>query len=90
MDLRGLGRFQTRCISAQRIPKLFISNDDNDADDADGLVGKSVALSYSWSCCTGDSNPGRGTVVGGVFHLTKQLARFSPPNMAYILNSKFI
>ena len=26
------------------------------------------------------SNPGRGTIVGGVFNPTRQLARFSPPN----------
>ena len=29
---------------------------------------------------------GRGTIAGGVFHPTRQLARFSPPNMPYILN----
>jgi len=28
---------------------------------------------------------GRGTIVG-VFHPARQLARFSPPNMPYILN----
>ena len=38
----------------------------------------------------GGSNPGRGTIVGGVFHPTGQLAKFSPTNMSYILNSKFI
>ena len=37
----------------------------------------------------GGSNPGRGTV-RGVFHLTRQLARFSPPSMLSIVNSKFI
>ena len=47
------------------------------------LVGKSVGLSYSRSCCAevGCSNPGRGTIVGGVFRPTRQLAMFSPPNM---------
>ena len=29
---------------------------------------------------------GRGTIVGGIFHPAKQLARFSPPNMPDILN----
>ena len=27
-----------------------------------------------------------GTIIGGVFHPTRQLAGFSPPNMPYILN----
>jgi len=31
-----------------------------------------------------------GTIVGGVFHPNKQLARFSPPNMPYIIEYKFI
>ena len=31
-----------------------------------------------------------GTIVGGVFHPTRQLARFSPPNRPYIVNSKFV
>ena len=31
------------------------------------------------------SRLGRGTI-GGVFHQTRQLARFSPPNMPFILN----
>jgi len=34
----------------------------------------------------GGSNPGRGTIVGGVFNPSWQLARFSPPNMSYIVN----
>ena len=38
----------------------------------------------------GGSNPDRGTIVGGVFHRTRELARFSPRNMPYIVNSKFI
>jgi len=38
----------------------------------------------------GGSNPDRGTTVGGVFHPTRSLARLSPPNMPYIVNSKFI
>jgi len=38
----------------------------------------------------GGSNPGGGTTVGAVVHPTRQLARFSPPNMSYIVNSKFI
>jgi len=29
---------------------------------------------------------GRGTIVRGVFHPTSQLAKFSPPNMPFILN----
>ena len=29
---------------------------------------------------------GRGTIVGGVLHPARQLARFSPPNIPYILN----
>jgi len=37
----------------------------------------------------GGSNPGRGTIVGGGFYLTRQLAIFSPPNMPYNVNSKF-
>ena len=32
------------------------------------------------------SRLGRGTIVGGVFHPARQLARFSPPNMSYFLN----
>ena len=38
----------------------------------------------------GGSNPGRGTIAGGVFHPTRQLARFSLPNMPYIINYKFV
>jgi len=38
----------------------------------------------------GDSNPGRSTIVGGIFHPTKQLVRISPPNMPYIVNSEFV
>jgi len=34
----------------------------------------------------GGSNPSRGITLGGVFHPTRQLARFSPPNMPYIVN----
>jgi len=37
----------------------------------------------------GGSNPSCDNIVG-VFHPTKQLARFSPPNMSYIENSKCI
>jgi hypothetical protein len=37
----------------------------------------------------GGSNPCCDTIVGGVFHPTRQLARFSAPNMPIILNSKF-
>ena len=37
----------------------------------------------------GGSNPSRGNIVG-VFHPTRQLARFSPPNMPSIVKSKFI
>ena len=33
------------------------------------------------------SRLGRGTIVGRVFHPTRQLARFFPPNMSFILNS---
>jgi len=33
---------------------------------------------------------GSGTIVGGAFHPTRQLVRFSPPNMPYLVNSKFI
>ena len=29
----------------------------------------------------GGSNPGCGTIVGGIFHLIRQLTRFSPLNM---------
>ena len=32
------------------------------------------------------SRHGRGTIVGGVFHVARQLARLSPPNMPYIRN----
>jgi len=38
----------------------------------------------------GGSNPISGTILGGVFHPTRQLARFSQPNMPSIVNSKFI
>jgi len=38
----------------------------------------------------GGSYRGRVTIVGGVFHPTRQLARFSPPSMSSIVNSKFI
>jgi len=38
----------------------------------------------------GGSNSSRGATVGGVFHPTRQLARFSPQNMLSIVNSKFI
>jgi len=38
----------------------------------------------------GGSNPGRGTIVGEVFHPIRQLAMFSSPNMSSIVNSKFI
>jgi len=38
----------------------------------------------------GGSNPSCGTIIGGVFHPRRQLARFSPPNMPYIGNSKLI
>jgi len=34
------------------------------------------------------SRLGRGTIVGGVVHPTRQLARYSPPNLPFILNSK--
>ena len=33
------------------------------------------------------SNPGRGTIVGGIFG---QLARFSPPNLVHLVNSKYV
>jgi len=55
-----------------------------------GLVGKSMGLSYLWSCYAGSTNPGRGTIDGGVFHPTSQVLRFSPPNMPSIVNFKFI
>ena len=35
-------------------------------------------------------NPGRDTMVGGVFHPTRQLARFSQPNIPSFFNSIFI
>jgi len=36
------------------------------------------------------SNPGRGIIRGErVFHPTRQLRRFSAPNMPYIVNSKY-
>ena len=38
----------------------------------------------------GGSNPGRSTIIGGVFRPTKHLAMLSIPNMPSILNSKFI
>ena len=37
----------------------------------------------------GGSNPSHGTIVG-VFHPTRQLVRFSSPNMPYIVNDKFL
>jgi len=54
-----------------------------------GLEGKSMGLSYSWSYVRG-LNPGCGTIVGGVFHPTRQVARFSLLNMPYNENCKFI
>ena len=33
----------------------------------------------------GCSNPGRGTILGGVFHQAWKLAMFSIPNMPYIV-----
>ena len=36
----------------------------------------------------GGSNPGCGTTVGGIFHPTRQMARFSPPNMSSIVNPR--
>jgi len=36
------------------------------------------------------SNPNCETIIGGVFHSTRQLARFSQLNMPYIVNSKFV
>ena len=30
----------------------------------------------------GGSDPGRGIIVGGVFHPIRQLTRFTPPNMS--------
>jgi len=51
-------------------------------------VGKSMGLSAVQE--TGGLNPGSGNIVGGVYHPTRQLARFSPPNMPYIVNNKFI
>jgi len=38
----------------------------------------------------GGSNPVRCTIVGPAFHATWQLAIFSPLNMPFIVNSKFI
>ena len=40
-----------------------------------------MGISYSWSCCAGGSNPDRGTIVGGGVHPTRQLTRFSRPNL---------
>jgi len=37
----------------------------------------------------GGSNLGHGIIVGGVFHPIRQLAKFSPLNMSYIVNCKF-
>ena len=55
-----------------------------------GLMGTGVELfTHGYDHAgreVGGSNPGRGTIVGGGFHPTKQLARFSPPNMSYIVN----
>ena len=33
----------------------------------------------------GGSNPTRGIIVEGIFHPSRQLARFSPPNICHIL-----
>jgi len=39
----------------------------------------------------GGSNPGRGAIVEGRgVHPTRQLAKFSLPNMPYLVNSKFV
>ena len=57
------------------------------------LVGKSVGLSYSWSCCAGDlrfeSRPWHYSRAS-FFYPTRQLARFSTPNISYIVNYKFV
>jgi len=50
---------------------------------------RGTTYAWLWSCSDGGSNPSLITLVG-VFHPTKQLARFSPLNMPYIANSKFI
>ena len=59
-----------------------------------GFVDKSVRRSYSLSCCAtgqvGGSNPGRSCIAEGIFHPTRQLATFSPPNMSSIVNSNCI
>ena len=51
-----------------------------------GLVGKSLVHDRAVRE-VGASNPGPGTIVRGIFHPTKQLARSSPPN---IVNDKFV
>jgi len=38
----------------------------------------------------GGLNPSHGTIFGGVFHPSRQLARFSQRNMPYIVKFKFI
>ena len=38
----------------------------------------------------GGSNPGYGTIVGGIFHPIGRLAKFSQPNMPSIVNLQFI
>ena len=56
----------------------------------EGLVDKSVGFAYLWSHCVGvrGSNPDHGIIIG-VFHSTKQLARFSHLNMPYIAYTIF-
>jgi len=61
-------------------------------NNSNGLVGKRVGLfTHGYAVQkVRSSNPGHGSIVGGVFHLTRQLARFSLLNMPYIVNCKFI
>jgi len=53
-----------------------------------GLIGR--ARHYLPMAKVASSPIGRDTIVGGVLHPARQLTRFSPPNMPYIVNSKFI
>ena len=55
-----------------------------------GLCGWSVELHGDAVLEVEDSNIGPDTIVGGVFHPVRHLARFLPLNMPFIANSKFV
>ena len=49
-------------------------------------MGKNVTFLFMVMLCGRFESRPRHYSIGGVFHPTKQLVRFSPPNMPYIVN----